>query len=106
MFTPQMQIVLALGLAAVTLLVLGYRIRYRREWHLIAGFDTGQMLRDPEGFGTWTGSLGLLLGSITLGAAALALARPDLNAVLGPAYAGTFLGATAVFVVGAVRYIF
>ena len=82
MLTPTVQLVAALILAAVVLLTLGYRIRVRREWHLIAGFEP-ENVRDPEGLGWWVGSVGLSLGAVTLGAAALALARPDLASVIG-----------------------
>ena len=104
MLTPQMQLVAALLLAGIVLWVLGYRIRFRREWHLIGGFDCRQ-LRDPEGFGRWTGSIGLFLGSITFAAAAVALTRPDLNPTLGTAYTTVVIAATAALVIGAVRYI-
>jgi hypothetical protein len=102
--TPQAQVVLLLALAGALLSVLGYRIRYRREWHLIAGFRF-DILRDPEGFGRWVGSIGILLGSVSFGAAALALTRPDLNGLLGTAYAAAFLGGTALLAVGCLRYI-
>ena len=102
--TPQVQLVALLALAGVVLCTLGYRIRFRREWRLIGGFDCSQ-LRDPAGFGNWVGSLGLILGSVSFGAAALALTRPDLNALLGPSYAAAVLGGTAILTVGSLRYI-
>ena len=104
MMTVQTQLVLILAIAGTVLTTLGYRIRYRREWHLIGGFDCRQ-LRDPDGFGTWVGSIGLVLGSVTFGAAALAFTRPDLNAILGPSYAAVVLAGTAVLTIGALRYI-
>jgi hypothetical protein len=102
--TLQTQLVVLLSVAGVILVTLGYRIRFRREWRLIGGFDCGQ-LRDPEGFGRWVGSVGILLGSVSFGAAALALTRPDLNPILGTSYAAAVLGLTAVLTVGSLRYI-
>jgi hypothetical protein len=90
-------------ITALVLVTLGYRIRCRREWHLIAGFDLEA--RDPEGLGKWVGGLGILLGSITLAAAAVALRRPDLHATLGPAWAAVVCGGTALLAIGALRYI-
>ncbi|MBI4500660.1 MAG: hypothetical protein HY700_05815 [Gemmatimonadetes bacterium] len=104
MLTPQLQLVAALLLAAVVLWVLGYRIRFRREWHLIGLFDL-RRLKNPEGFARWVGGVGLLLGSITFAAAALAYMRPDLNSVLGPAYTSAVLASTAALVLGVARYI-
>src|SRR5437868_301630 len=81
LMNPQTQLVLLLAFGGAVLVTLGYRIRFRREWHLIGGFDC-RNLRDPDGFGRWVGSIGLVLGSVTFGAAAIALTRPDLNAIL------------------------
>ena len=103
MLSTQIQLALVLLLTGILLSVLGYRIRFRREWHLIAGFDLGH-LRDPEGFGNWMGTIGLFLGSLTLGAAALAFTRPDLNPVLGTAYTAVVLASTAAVLLGAARY--
>ena len=105
MLTPSGQLATVLLLTAVVLLTLGYRIRVRREWHLIAGFDP-ENIRDPEGLGRWVGSVGLLLGSITLGAAALALARPDLGSTIGGAYAAVICTGAGVMAVGCFRYLF
>ena len=102
--TPQLQLVLALLVAGAVLWVLGYRIRFRREWHLIGVLDM-RRLRDPEGFGRWVGSVGLFLGSITFAAAALAFLRPDLNSTLGPAYTSVVLASTAAMVFGAIRHL-
>ena len=102
--TVQAQLVTLLVAGGAILTTLGYRIRYRREWHLIGGFDC-RHLRDPDGFGRWVGGIGLLLGSVTFAAAALAFSRPDLNAALGTSYATAVLAGTAVLAVGGVRYI-
>ena len=102
--SPQNQLVLLLALGGAVLVTLGYRIRFRREWHLIGGFDCNH-LRDPEGFGRWVGSIGLMLGSVTFGAAAIALTRPDLNAILGTSYSAVVLAATAILTIGSLRYI-
>ncbi len=76
----------------------------RREWHLIAGFPIGNV-RDPEGLGRWVGGSGMMLGWVTLVAAAFALARPDLIMALGSAYALAVCAGTAVLAVGCVKYI-
>ena|ERR1043165_5364145 len=102
--SPQTQLVLILALGGAVLMTLGYRIRFRREWHLIGVLET-RHVRDPEGFGNWVGSIGLVLGSVTFGAAALALTRPDLNAILGSSYAAVVLAATAILSIGSLRYI-
>src|SRR5205085_10448418 len=102
--TTTVKIALLFGIAGAVLSVLGYRIRYLREWHLIAGFRF-DIMRDAEGFGRWVGSIGILLGAVSFGAAALALTRPDLHGLLGTAYAAAFLGGTALLAVGSLRYI-
>jgi hypothetical protein len=94
-----------LAIAGTILTTLGYRIRYRGEWHLIGGVDC-RLMRDPDGFARWVGSVGLVLGSLTFSAAALAYTRPDLNTILGTSYAGAVLAGTAVLTIGALRYIF
>jgi hypothetical protein len=105
MLTVQGQLVMLLAVAGTVLSTLGYRIRYQRAWHLIGGIDC-RLLRDPDGFGRWVGSVGLMLGSISFGAAALAYSRPDLNAILGTSYAGAVLAGTAVLAIGSLRYLF
>src|SRR5262245_9036149 len=99
----QMQLACALSLAGTVLAILGYRIRYRREWHLIGILDHARV-RDPEGFGRWVGGIGLLLGSISFAAAALALTRPDLNATLGAAYTTAVLASTVALLLGTARH--
>jgi hypothetical protein len=105
MFTPQIQLAVALFLAGAVLAFLGYRIRFRSEVRLITGFEP-RNVRDPQGWARWVGGIGLLLGSITFAAAALALTRPDLNSVLGTAYTSVVLASTAILAVGSLRYIF
>jgi hypothetical protein len=96
--------VLLLLAAAGILLTLGYRIRVRREWHLIAGFPIGNV-RDPDGLGRWVGGTGMMLGWVTLVAAVFALARPDLLTALGSAYAVSVCAGTAVLALGSLRYL-
>jgi hypothetical protein len=91
-------------LTALVLITLGYRIRYRREWHLITGFKL-EGVRDPEGLGRWVGGLGILLGALTLAAALVAFRRPDLHASLGPAYAAVVCWGAGLGAVGALRFI-
>jgi hypothetical protein len=95
---------LVLLITALVLVTLGYRIRCRREWHLITGFPM-EGVRDRDGLGRWVGGVGILLGTLTLAAAAVAFRRPDLHATLGPAYAAVICGGTALLAVGALRYI-
>jgi hypothetical protein len=100
----QAGVVILLLIAAVVLLTLGYRIRVRREWHLIAGAELHNV-RDREGLGRWVGGIGIVLGTVSLAAAACAAVRPDLNAAMGSSYATAVCTLTGVMALGCLRYV-
>lgn len=102
--SPQPEVVAGLLFAAGVLIALGYRIRFRREWRLITGFELGNV-KDPEGLANWVGSVGIILGSLTFGAAAVAWSRPELATTLGSAYAVVVCAVTAVMAIGSARYV-
>lgn len=73
-------ILIILEFLMVLFLILGYLIRYRGRFELIAGYREGQV-RDPTGLSRVVGSSLLLLGILAAGTLGLVVTFPN-NEVL------------------------
>lgn len=92
-------VVLMLAIIGATIAWLGYAIKHRRRYDLIAGYDTTK-LPNPDALGRWVGNGALSLAAISAVGAVAVLLAPETWWLVAFAATSLTLGATA-FVIAA-----
>ncbi|EMA50239.1 DUF3784 domain-containing protein [Halococcus thailandensis] len=94
--------VLLVGASGLSVVLVGYLIKYRGMVGLIAGYDSDEIV-DESGLAEFTGSLALLVGGVTVLTGVLDHLEIA-NGVLWYVFAAFVVGVVAVMIVGSSRY--